>query len=189
MAIAVPAVALTSGTASFTSASATTITVGTAAASLQTVQLTRSAATLSAKLDNGAAVTGTMSATLSVRTPVGNLRIGVDDTTNFFDGTIDYVRALSVVKSNHNDRLIRLPNPRAEYVLADYDLKQSAGGLVYDRSRYENHLVATNTPAEIATLCHNPAMVRALTMTRNIATNRKELLVCAAGKYYIAGVD
>lgn len=168
--------------------SATTITVGAAAASLQTVQITRSGTTLSTRLNNGTPVTGTMSATLKVRTPVGDIRIGRDDGTNYFDGTIDYVRAFSIVKSNHNDRLIRFPAPRAEYVLADYDFKQS-NTLIRDRSRYENHLIAQNSPNEIATLCHNPAPIRALSMMRDVQTNRKQLLACAGGLYYVADID
>ena len=169
--------------------SATTITAGAAATSVQTVQITRSGATISTKLNNGAAVTGAISATLNVRTPVGDLRVARDDGTNYYDGTVCYVRLFSIVRANHNDRLVRLPNPRAEYVLCDLDFKQSAGGLVYDRSRYENHLIAQNTPSEIATLCHNPAPIRAVSMTRNVQTNRKEILVCAGGKYFIAGAD
>lgn len=167
----------------------TTITVGAAATSVQTVQLTRSGATLSAKLNNGTAVTGSMSATLNVRTPVGDLRISRDDGTNYFDGTFDYLNVLSIVKSSHNDRLIRLPNPRAKHVIASYDFNISGGTLVYDRSRYENHLIAQNTPTEIATLCHNPAPIRALSQGVDTAANRKQLLACAGGSYYLADLD
>lgn len=171
-------------------ATLTTITVGAAAASIQTVQVTRSAATLSTKLNNGTAVTGTMSATLNVRTPVGDLRVARDDGTNYFDGTFDYLRVLNgTARSDHNDRLIRHPAPRAAYVLADYDMNVSAGLLAYDRSRYENHLIAQNTPTEIATLCHNPAPMRALSMSVDTETNRKQLLVAAGGLYYLAMVD
>lgn len=170
-------------------ASVTTITVGAAAASTQTVQLTRSGATLSAKLNNGTAVTGSMSATLNVRTPVGDLRVARDDGTNYFDGTIDYLRVFSIVKSNHNDRLVRHPAPRASYVLADYDFKKSAAALVYDRSRYENHLIAAATPTEIATLCHNPAPIRGLSQSVDTTANRKQLLAMAGGLYYLADLD
>lgn len=170
-------------------ASSTSITVGAAAASVQTVQLTRSGATLSARLNNGTAVTGTMSATLNVRTPVGDLRVARDDGSNYFGGTFDYLRAFSIVKSNHNDRLVRHPAPRASYVLADYDFKKSAAGLVYDRSRYENHLIGTNTPTETTSLCHNPAPIRGLSQSVDATTNRKQLLVMAGGSYYLADLD
>lgn len=166
----------------------TTITVGAAAASVQSVQLTRSTSTLTTRLNNGSAVTGSMSATLNCRTPVGDLRVGRDDGTAYMDGTFDYLRALSIVKSNHNDRLVRLPCPRAEYVLADYDFQESAANLAYDRSRYEAHLIAQNTPAEIATLCHNPAPVRVVSMMPD-ENDRKSLLVVAGGKYYNSAAD
>jgi len=166
----------------------TTITIGAAAASVQTVQITRSAATISTKLNNGTAVTGSMSATLDMRTPVGDLRVARDDSTNYYDGTVDYLRVLSRVKADHADRLVRLPNPRARSVLADYDFNESADGLVYDRSRYENHLITSASPTEVTTLCHNPAPVRALGMNVD-KDGRKQLLVAAGGKYYLAGAD
>lgn len=169
-------------------ASSTSITVGAAATSIQTVQVTRSAASLSTRLNNGTPVTGTMSATLNVRTPVGDLRAARDDSTNYTDGTVDHLRLFSIVKADHKDRLLRHPFPRAEYVLADYDFKKS-GTLVYDRSRYENHLIAANTPTEVASLCHNPAPIRGMAMNNNATTRRKELVLAAGGLYYVAGVD
>lgn len=170
-------------------ASSTTVTVGVAATSVQTVQVTRDGATLTTRLNNGTAVTGTMSATLNVRTPALELRVGRDDSTNYFDGTIDYVRLYSTVRANHADRLIRNPAPRSKHVLADYDFNISAGLLVYDRSRYGNHLVATNTPTEIATLCHNPAPIRGLSQGVDTVTNKKQLLALAGGACYVADLD
>ena len=168
---------------------ATTITMGAAAAEVQTIQITRSAATLSTKINNGTAVTGSMSATLDVRTPVGDLRIARDDATNYYDGTVDYLRVLNgIVRADHNDRLIRLANPRAKHVFADYDFNESAGGLVYDRSRYGNHLITQNTPTEVTSLCHNPAPVRALSMFADV-DGRKQVLMVAGGQHFIAGAD
>ena len=164
----------------------TTVTVGAAAASKQTIQITRDGASIVTRLNNAAGGTGTMSATLSVRAPVGDLRLARDDASNYYDGTIDYLRVLSYTKADHNDRLVRLPNPRSSYVLADYDFKKT-GTLVYDRSRYENTLIALNTPTETATLCHNPAPVRALSLGVD-ENNRKQLLRVAGGKYYLATV-
>lgn len=167
------------------SGTSTSITVGAAATSVQSVQLTRSGATLSARLNNGTAVTGSMSATLNLRTPAGDLRVGRDDGSNYYDGTFCYLRTYSVARSNHADRLVRMPCPRAEYVLADYDFNESSGGLAYDRSKYENNLIAQNTPTEIATLCHSAAPIRGLGMTVD-ENHRKQLLVMAGGKYYLA---
>ena len=165
-----------------------TTTVGAAAVSVQTVQVTRAADVLTFRLNNGTAFPGTMHATRSVRTPVGDLRVARDDAANYYDGNVDYLRLFSTVKSNHNDRLVRTPNPRAAHVLADYDFN-ATGTLVYDRSRYENHLIMVNTPTEVTTLCHNPAPVRALSMGVNTKTNRKELLMIAGGQYFIAEVN
>lgn len=171
------------------SGTSTTITVGSASANLVTVQLTRSGATLSARMDNGTATTGSMSASLAVRTPVGDLRIARDDSTNYFDGTFDYLRTYSIARSSHADRLVRMPAARAPFVLADYDLKKSAASLVYDRSRYANHLICNNTPVSATSLCHNPAPIRGLSMGVDTSTNRKQLLALAGGSYYVAAVD
>lgn len=166
-----------------------TVTVGAAAASVQTVQLTRSAGTLTSRLNNAAGGTGTMVSTLLTRAPAGDLRVARDDGTNYYDGTMCYLRAFSLTRSDHNDRLIRHPAPRASYVLADYDLAIETGPLCYDRSRYENHLIAQNTPTEVATLCHNAAAIRGVSQSVDAATNRRQLLVMANGLYYIADLD
>jgi hypothetical protein len=167
----------------------TSVTVGAASTSIQTVQLARSGATLTSRLDNGTAVTGSMSATLNVRTPVGDLRVARDDGTNYFGGVFDYLRAYTVTKANHNDRLVRNPCPRASYCVADYDFALSTGLLVHDRSRYENHLIAVNTPVAATSLCFNPAPVRGLSQTRDAVTNRGSLLVMSGGSYNIADLD
>ena len=166
----------------------TTITVGAAAAEKQTVQLTRSAATLTTRLNNGAAVTGSMSATLNPRTPVGDLRVGRDDGTAYLDGTFCYLRGFTYTKTHHRDRLVRFPAPRAAYCFCDYDFNESAGNLAYDRSRYEAHLIAQNTPAEIAALCHNATPVRALSMSVD-ENNKKTVMAAAGGKYYVGVAD
>lgn len=165
-----------------------TITVGAATTSTQTVQITRNASVLSARLDNGTATTATMSATLGARTPDGELRVARDDGANYCNGTIDYLRAMSIVKSNHADRLVRLPNPRSAHILADYDFNGS-GALVYDRSRYENHLIAVDSPTEAPSLCHDPVPIRGLSVDMETTDRRKRLLVCAGGLYYIATVE
>ncbi len=174
-------------------ATLTTVTIGAATTSVQTIQITRSAATLSTRLNNGTAVTGSMSATLSVRTPVGALRVGADDSlANFLDGTICYLNVLSTVKADHNDRLLRIVYPRAKNVLACYDFKRSGVAssiMVYDRSRYANHMELGNVPTEVAALCHNPAPIRALSMFVDPVTNRKQLLVAVGGNYFLCDID
>lgn len=167
---------------------AVSVTVGAAAASLQTVQIVRDGASLVSRLNNVAGGTGTMEAAKDMETPVGDFRLGRDDESNYFDGTIDYLRLMSIVKSDHNDRLIRLPNPRARHVLADYDGNITAGLLVPDRSRYENHLVADSGVSEVTSLCHNPAHIRAISMGLD-EDNKRQLFLAAGGIYYLASVD
>ena len=128
-----------------------------------------------------------MSATNSLRTPVGDLRVGRDDGSNFIAGTFDYLRVYNYTKSDHADRLIRCPNPRALYVLADYGFKASSSGLAEDRSRYENNLIAQNSPSNATTLCHNPAALRAINMFVD-ENNKQQVLLVSGSKYYLAEV-
>lgn len=164
-----------------------TVTVGAAAASLQTIQLIRDGAALTTRLNNAAGGTGTMSATLSTRTPVGDLRIARNGGSDYFDGTIDYVRGFGLVKASHADRMLRHPDPCASYVLFDYDFNADST-VVLDRSVYENHLIAANTPTEVASLCHNPAPIRAMRMYVDF-NNQKILAVQAAGTVYLVPVE
>jgi hypothetical protein len=165
----------------------TTVTVGTAAASVQSIQLIRDGSSLTTRLNNAAGGTGTMSATLSTRTPVGDLRIARNGGSDYLDGTIDYLRGFGVVRSSHNDRLLRFPDPCASYVLFDYDFNAD-GTTVLDRSVFENHGVAANTPTEVASLCHNYAPIRALRMYVD-HQNQKYLAVQASGTVYLVPVD
>lgn len=169
---------------------ATSLTVGAASTDVTSVQLTRSGATLSARMDNGTAATTTMSASLILRAPVGDLRVARDDGSNYFGGTFDHLRVYTgFARSSHNDRLVRNPAPRAPYVLADYDFKKSAADLVYDRSRYENHLICNNTPVETASLCWGAGHIRALAMSANAATGRKEIALSTGKLVYVASAD
>lgn len=170
-------------------ANLTTVTVGAATTSTQTIQLMRSGSALTSRLDNVAGGTGTMSATLSLRSPVGDLRVARDDSTNYFDGRFDKLDVLSIVKANHNDRLVRFAAPRAAYCLASYDFDITTGLLCRDRSRYENHLIASATPVEIASLSVNPAPIRGLSQSVDVVANRKQLLAFAGGSAYIADLD
>lgn len=171
------------------SGTATTITVGAAATSTQTVQIVRDGATISTRLNNGTPVTGSISASLAVRTPVGDLRVARDDGSNFYDGTFDYLRLFSMARSNHNDRLMIHPASRASYVLANYFVSGSATNIWRDHSRYQASLIRNASASEITTLCHNPGTIRALSQSVDAGTNRKQLLALAGGKYYIADLN
>lgn len=166
----------------------TTVTVGTASAATQTLQLMRDGASLTSRLDNATAGTGTMSATLSTRTPSGDLRIARNGGTNYLGGTIDYIRAFGRVKSDHNDRLVRCVDPCASYVLMDYDFNLDSNSVVYDLSTYENHGTATNGPSETTSLCHPHAPIRGLAMYTDHAGQRY-IYAEAGGAVYLCAVE
>lgn len=163
----------------------TTVTVGTATVdTTQTIQMKRDGASLTSRLDNVAGGTGTMSATLLLRTPTGALYIGYDG-TNFYDGEIDYLRAFSLVRSNHNDRLLRFADPTASFVVCDYDFNADASGVVFDRSSFENHGEAQNTPTEATSLCHAPSPIRALGAATTFGGGKRVLVVAGAIPYIV----
>lgn len=164
-------------------ANLTTVTVGTATVGLLTsIQLVRDGASLTTRLNNVAGGTGTMSATLSTVTPVGDLRIARDDGTNYYDGKVDYLRGFAVVRSNHADRLVRFADPKCEYCLFNYG-GPASGTTVLDSSRWENHGEAFNTPTVATTLCHNPAPIRAISAYTN-HSRQKRVLVQAGSALY-----
>jgi len=170
------------------SADATTTLTSTTNASTtgtDTIQVTRDGAALVLRLNGTSEDTDTMTATTSLKTPVGDLRVARSGGADYFDGDVDYVRLFSIVKTDHNDRLVRLPNPRARHVLMDMDFNETAGGMVQDRSRYENHLVTANSPTEGTSLCHTPAFVRALSMGQD-ENNKLQLFMAAGGQFFLA---
>lgn len=164
----------------------TTVTVTATVAATQSLWLTRDGATLTSRADNVAGGTGTMSATLAVRTPVGALRFARDNSTNYFGGKLDYLTVETIVEANHNDRLLRCPDPRAAHVKADYDWSGTAP-VLYDRSSYGNHGTVTNTPVAAATLCHNPSVWRGISAYRD-ASNRKRIFGVAGASAYVIAV-
>ena len=168
-------------------ATLTTVTVGTVTQDAVTsIALVRDGASLTSRLNNAAAGTGTMSATLATRAPVGDLRIARNGGSDYFDGTIDYLRGYGMVRANHADRLLRNPDPCASYVLFDYDFNADST-VVLDRSVYENHGIAVNTPTEVASLCHNYAPIRAMRLYVD-HQNQKYLAVQAAGSIYLVAL-
>ena len=169
--------------------SATPTTVTTAAdvgAGDQSVQIVRDGASLTIRTDNSVEDTGSMSATNLLRAPVGDIHLGADATPGtYLDGVIDYIRLFDVARSNHNDRLVRFPDPRAGYVLADYDMNITSNGIVKDRSRYENHLLGASgaVPTDATALCHQSAPVNGITYYVD-NDSKKYALVIAGGQAF-----
>ena len=171
--------------------SAATLTTVTTAAdavtgSATSIQVTRDGATVTVRIDNDVTDTGSMSASLLHRAPAGDLRVGADATpATHIDGVVDYIRAFSVARENHNDRLLRFPDPRSEVVLADYDMNATADWIVKDRSRYEAALQAPSSkePVEVTALCHQTASVRGMTYYVD-GDGKKYALVLAGGQAF-----
>lgn len=168
---------------------ATLTTVSTAAnvsAGVQSVQIVRDGASLTIRTDNAVEDTGSMSATNALRAPVGDIHLGADATPGtYLDGVVDYIRLFDLARDNHNDRLIRFADPRADYVLADYDMNITANAIVKDRSRYENSLlgVAGNLPTDATALCHQSAPVNGITYYVD-TDGKKYALVVAGGQAF-----
>ena len=127
------------------SGTATTITTaGTyAVGSDVRYQLVRDGASLTVRT-NGTATTGTMSATLSLANSAQ--AIGVDNSASYYEGRIDFVRLLRTAAASQRWGYLRLPDPRASYVLFDYVVAANANNTVYDRGPYEMHATVTGSP-------------------------------------------
>ena len=122
--------------------SAAALTTVTSTADLPTnattsIFFTRNGASLSLQIDNGTADTGTMSATNSLRTPVGLVAVGrVTGGGSAFDGTIDSIDLFNRVLPHNRDRLLRWPDPYADRTcLMTLDMNDTANGIITDRSR------------------------------------------------------
>lgn len=150
------------------------------------LQLSRDGTDITMKIGNVLADSGTM-ADLNHKSPGGDINVARHNGGGHFAGSVCYLRLLTYAKTHHKDHLLRLPNPRATYVAADYDFLKASSDLVYDRSKYGNHLVAQNAPTNAAPLAHNPATVRGLGMSAD-EDNNKQLLMVAGGQYFLAKV-
>lgn len=147
-------------------------------------QVVRDGASLTLRMDNVVEDTGTMDATKLLRTPVGNIRLGYDG-TDFFNGKLDYIRLLGVVRSDHIDDRLRFPDPRCQYVLYDADFNLTSDGHCIDRSRFGNTGLQVNSPSETTALAHQTAPVMAIHHTETRSGEGK--LVTVAGQFIYAG--
>lgn len=141
-------------------------------------QLVRNGASLTATI-NGTAQTGTMSATLSLRS--GAQALGADNGGSHYNGRIDFLRLLRYAKTNQHDGWARLVNPRAPGVVFDYVLELDANGYVLDRGSMGLHSTTTGSPASnVAPLAVNPVPV--LGIASNLDTNSaQKAYIRAAG--------
>lgn len=146
-------------------------------------QVVRDGSSLSLRIDNGTADTESLSATNLSRAPVGEGRVGRDSGSNYTGGTWDVLRLMATAESGDSNRLVRHPNPRSESVLADYDCRLATGSVVKDRSRFENHAQANNSPSETTALSHSHAMAQSAHPWRD-DDNRQRVLIVAGGRIH-----
>ena len=146
-------------------------------------QITRDGVSLTMRLNNSTAVTGTMSATLLLRGQA--LGIGAQNTANFYDGRIEFVRGFNTVKTTQEMCWNRLVNPRAADVLFDYVTEIDAGtGFVLDRSRFENHGDIAGSPTTTSTLLgNNPAPVQGMGAMLDRNGRRRVIATVRGGTY------
>ncbi|MGB1224145.1 MAG: LamG-like jellyroll fold domain-containing protein [Mycobacterium sp.] len=158
-----------------------------AAASLTHLFITRDGAALSMRVNHGTATTTTMSATNLLRAPVGDLRFCYDG-TNRYDGPIDYIRGFNIVRPDIGDGHLRFPDPYAcGYVLFDYPMEADSDGIIWDRSRFENHVEATSgTSATTAlSLQHAPVQLIEDYVDEN---EKQRIAVIAGGRVHLEDV-
>lgn len=150
-------------------------------------QLVRDGASLTLRMDDTEEDTATMSAANLLKTPVGDLRIGTDSgPTNHFDGKIDKFLVLATARSNNNSGRLRFPDPRADYVLADYDFDKTTDSHIIDRSRYGNHGLVVNGASTANSQAHQTV---AGSVIHHYRTRSKEpRVVVVAGEQLYDGV-
>ena len=149
--------------------------------------VTRDTSTMKLWVNEAAEATSTsVSATLLGRTPVDNLTFGAHNGANFWDGTTDHVDLQNIVLSHNNDGFLRLVDPRAEHVLADYGFEVDANNLLTDRSRYENTGLNSGTASATA-LCVQNAPVTGMHQFVD-ASGQKKILTIAGGVVYAVEV-
>ena len=111
----------------------------------------------------------------------GELQIARNNAGNYYDGQIDYFRAMSYVQPDSSMAFTRWPSPRASYMLWNYGGELDTNSWVHDLSQYENHGLGTNTPTTATTLCVNPAPVQ-LIRSRRDKDNKTKVFIIAGGR-------
>ena len=162
-----------------TDSSAGTTTITTAAVyAISTdirYQLKRDGAALTVTV-NGTETTGTMSATLSLAS--GAFAFGADNTSNYLTGRIDFVRLLRTCATSQRWGYLRLPDPRASFVLFDFVVSGDANGTCFDRGPYEMHAAVTGSPTLTGTpLAANSDPVLAIATNLDINNERQGYVI------------
>ncbi len=147
------------------------------------IQCERKGTALTLRVDGVSVDTDTMS-DLDLKVPTGNLFFGSDQTTNFFDGSIDGPELMDGAHTT-DDPLVRHGDPIT--CRAWYDFKSQGNSIVRDLSRHRNHGETQNTPSEGTALAHTHRPIQALQsyVTRG---GRKRLFIVSHNLPYIGKV-
>lgn len=169
-------------------AGTTTLQVtGIAAGTLCAIQLIKNSAASFTLRVNGTSSSGTL-ASGALANGTATLLIGSDNGSNFYDGKIDFVRLLAIVRADQRDGWCRLHNPHARYVLADYNIEQDANDYILDRSPFGKHAVETGALAtSTASLSVASVPIQMIAPLRT-GGNARKIAVMAAGRLFGATV-
>lgn len=105
---------------------------------------------------DGSLVNTVTNVTFALKAPAGGPLFAVDNGyKDFFDGTMDYARYLSTWREDQEFSFMRLPSPKAAYVVYDYPMEQANATTLRmnDRSRHRNHATLVHAPASVTGLC------------------------------------
>lgn len=168
--------------------STTTLQVtGIAAETLTAIQLIKHDADSFTLRVNGSSSTGTL-ASGALRNNTDTLFVGRTTGGTFYDGKIDFVRLLCIVREDQRDGWCRLHNPRARHVLADYNIEKDANDYILDRSAFGKHgAIAGALATNVASLAVHPVPVQMIAPLRTVDNVRK-MAVIAGGRLFGATV-
>lgn len=175
-----------SASSSTTVTSASSITPGTK----YTILITRDTSSLKMWINNTLDATGTMSATLSGKTPTQDMVFGCNGVaglggaTEHFDGTLDHVLLMNSVLSDNSEGFLRPIDPRADDIWAYYPMETAGYNKIEDLSKFENFAVyvPANMPTPVSSLCVQDEAILGMMQFSDIT--RKKLFVVAGRTFY-----
>lgn len=171
-----------SGGAEVTLTSSTTFSAGPLG-----IEVIRDGDALSLYVNGTEEDTDTMSGTLSLDDPGGNLLFGATGASpgSFFGGTMDGPEVLTIASHPTTESLVRFPDPRSSVCRAWYDFDLDANDVVRDYTRFRNHGRAIASPSDAAALSHPWAPIHGITsfLTRDGET--RVFLVAGKNAYVV----
>lgn len=151
----------------------TTLTATGLTATKTAIQLQRVGTALTLYVDGVSKDTDTM-ADLDCKVPTGDLQIGYDQGTNYFNGSIDGPELLDGTHPT-NQGLLRHADPIS--CRAWYDFKSQGNSIVRDLSKFRNHGKVQNSASEVSALSHAYRPVRGIQPYVNRGGRRRVFMV------------